>query len=167
MPTQQSPPSQSASGPPERPRRRTIVIVVIAALTVLLVVAGVGLVADPLGLPAEVLDVLDKRASVIGVVIAAIGLVVSVGALLRTERAAAHAAPEPSVPAAQAAADPPPTEADASGHAAETSEPRSYSGDHIDFSRGVFHAPVTGKSVTGPAVPPAAPASGEENDDAR
>ncbi|WP_449065418.1 hypothetical protein, partial [Planomonospora algeriensis] len=64
---------------------------------------------------------------------------------------------------------PPPVErrASASGHAAETSEPRSYSGDHIDFSGGTFHAPVTGKSVTGPAVPPAAPASGEESDDAQ
>ncbi|MDX3102307.1 hypothetical protein [Nonomuraea angiospora] len=78
-------------------------IAAIVAMTALLAVGLAGFFADPLHLSADVLGVLDQRASVISMFIGAAGLVVAVVALLlqlRTERTPAAAVATPDSPAA-------------------------------------------------------------------
>ena len=62
--------------------RRAIPIGAIVAMTALLAVGLVGFFADPLNLPPQMLEVLDKRASVVSMFIGAAGLVVAIAALL-------------------------------------------------------------------------------------
>ncbi|MEU6720792.1 hypothetical protein ABZ897_55855 [Nonomuraea sp. NPDC046802] len=80
-----------------------MMIAAIVAMTALLTVGLIGFFADPLHLPAEVLGVLDQRASVISMFIGAAGLVVSMGALLLQLRA------DHVQPTAAVTADPPGT----------------------------------------------------------
>ncbi|GAA3087435.1 hypothetical protein GCM10017600_68960 [Streptosporangium carneum] len=88
----------------------------------------VGFFADPLHIPDEVLDVLDKRASVISMFTGLVGLLIAGAALLLQLRS----------PSLSAVAPP-----------ADNGVPtRAYSGDHIDLSGGVFHGSVTGTATT-------------------
>ncbi|MEU7835696.1 MULTISPECIES: hypothetical protein [unclassified Nonomuraea] len=73
-------------------------IIALVAMTAFLAVGLIGFFADPLHLPAEVLGVLDQRASVISMFIGAAGLVIAVAALLlqlRAERPRSDAVPAP------------------------------------------------------------------------
>ncbi|WP_433364989.1 hypothetical protein [Streptosporangium sp. CA-115845] len=126
-------------------------IVAILLTTVLLAVGLVGFFADPLQVPAGLLQVLDQRASVVSMFIGAVGLMVAVAALLvqlRAEHARADTAgpglpenrPSTSSMPAVGAAGPQP----ASGGG----QTRTYSGDHIEFHGNTFtNGKVVGKSV--------------------
>ncbi|MEV7012025.1 tetratricopeptide repeat protein [Streptosporangium sp. NPDC051022] len=88
-----------------------------------------GFFADPLHLPDEVLDVLDKRASVISMFTGLAGLLVAGAALLMQIRSSSSSS------GAQA----PPADDDASG--------LSPGGGLVDLSGGVVHGPVTATAV--------------------
>jgi hypothetical protein len=150
-----------------------VVIAVIGVLTVLLVVGLIGFFADPLQLPEPVLDVLDKRSSVISMFIAVVGLPISVTALLLQlrqnrspleERSETAAIPAPaltsSIEAAQETTKKPTLQLPApapsvaqsslSSPGSFTRGRRSYGGDHIEFHHNTAYGPVTGKTVTPP-----------------
>ncbi|MCA2229306.1 hypothetical protein [Nonomuraea aurantiaca] len=95
--------SKSPGGSGSAPRSRAwrwVAIATIVAMVALLALGLVGFFADPLHLPADVLGVLDQRASVVSMFIGAAGLVVAVAALLlqlradRTQPTAAAVVPD-------------------------------------------------------------------------
>ncbi|MFI6922346.1 hypothetical protein ACIBIZ_20575 [Nonomuraea spiralis] len=90
--------------------RRGAVVAVAVAMTVLLVAGLVGFLADPLGLPPDVLSVLDQRASVVSMFVGAAGLVVAVAALVSQSRSGRVDAGPPHVPEAGGAAPAPVTQ---------------------------------------------------------
>ncbi|MEU4410152.1 hypothetical protein AB0F88_37060 [Streptosporangium sp. NPDC023963] len=101
MPTLPSSPSLPGGGRRIRSTRRMVVIAVIVVLTVVLGAGLVGFFADPLSLPGPVLEVLDKRSSVISMFIAVIGLPISAAALLsqlRQDHAPAQRAEAATIP---------------------------------------------------------------------
>ncbi|MEU3170355.1 hypothetical protein [Streptosporangium sp. NPDC006930] len=103
----------------------------VGVVVVSLGLLGVGLVGfftDPLDLPNEVLEVLDKRASVISMFTALAGLLIAGTALALQLRSFAPADTTP------------PAQADVSAH--------PDGGNHIDLSSGTFHGPVTGTAST-------------------
>ena len=89
-----------------------------------------GFFADPLHLPDGVLDVLDKRASVISMFTGLAGLLIAGAALALQLRAPSPPAPDPARPVDDGA------------------PARTHGGDHADLSGGTFRGPVTGKAVT-------------------
>ncbi|MGW2196947.1 hypothetical protein ACWCSH_32040 [Streptosporangium sp. NPDC001682] len=133
-----------------------MVIVAIVLTTVLLAAGLVGFFADPLHVPAGLLQVLDQRASVFSMFIGAAGLVVAVAALLvqlRAEHARANTA-GPGLPENRAC--PPPSTSSMPAAGAVGPQPasgggqtRTYSGDHIEFHGNTFtNGKVVGKSVS-------------------
>ena len=132
---------------------RWVTIAAIVVSAVLLVAGLAGFFADPLGLPPQVLDVLDKRASVGSMFIGAACLVLAMVALLLQARADARqvtsqSAAAPAVPGVTPSAGSPSQDAAPEGG-------RTYGGDHIEFHHNTFNGTVIGKQVSGPLPPPA------------
>lgn len=140
----------------------------IVVLTVLLMAGLAGFFADPLGLPPQVLEVLDKRASVVSMFIGAAGLVVAVVALLLQTRADAGQATSqpvtasavPGIPGTSPVGSP-------SQDAAPEGGRRTYGGDHIEFHHNTFSGTVIGKQASKPLPPPTPPTPVDGNGDGR
>ncbi|MBX6381846.1 MAG: hypothetical protein IRZ07_02555 [Microbispora sp.] len=140
-------------------------IAAIVVLAVLLAAGLVGFFADPLGLPPQVLDVLDKRASVMSMFIGAAGLIVAVVDLLLQVRADAGQVTSQSAATPAAPGITPPI-GSPSREATPESGRRTYGGDHIEFHHNIFSGPVIGKQVAGPR-PPTPPTSVDGDGDGR
>jgi hypothetical protein len=146
--------------------------VIAASCAVVTAAAFVGclveLFADPLGVPADLLPVLDQRASVIGAIASAAGLAVAVVSLLvqlRSSRTGPSSpppqSPPPQSPPSQSpqSQSPPPQSPPSQSPPSQSSPPsrpvsepaqRTYLGDHIEIGGNVIHGSVIGKSVGGP-----------------
>ncbi|MFI7708526.1 hypothetical protein [Nonomuraea sp. NPDC049480] len=138
--------------------------VAIIAAVILAASLGAGLIwflADPLDLSKEVLEVLDQRASVVGMLtgmlLGATGLLIAMAALraqLRTEHqqgrviesdiARDQSRMQPSTPP-ELSPEPTGERGDS-----ESEQGRSYGGDHMEFHHNTFHGQVIGKQVTSP-----------------
>src|SRR5690606_2109125 len=153
--------------PSDGSRGRSRGRVIAASCAVVTAAAFVGclveLFADPLGVPADLLPVLDQRASVIGAIASAAGLAVAVVSLLvqlRSSRTGPSSPPPQSPPPQSPPPQSPPSQSRPSQSPPSQSSPpsrpvsepaqRTYLGDHIEIGGNVIHGSVIGKSVGGP-----------------